>query len=394
MKILAIETSCDETAVSVVEAKGGSGEPIFSVRGNGLFSQASMHAEYGGVFPNLAKREHTKNIVPMLTIALEESSLLLKRKTPSNDSETIKYLNELLAREQGLAEDLNSFFTNYEKPDIDVIAVTSGPGLEPALWVGINAAKALSHTWNIPLMPINHMEGHMFVSLLTGDEQKMTLPQVTFPAVALLISGGHTELVLMKDWLSYEVLGQTRDDAVGEAFDKVARMLKLPYPGGPEISKLAATVDDSGEFSLPRPMIHSDDFDFSFSGIKTAVLYATRDIADITDEQKAHVSYEFENAVTDVLLKKTLNAMEETGAQTLLVGGGVSANNRIRASFEDAVSKMSDRDLYIPDRKLSTDNAIMIAIAAYMRFEALGDESLLATDEARSTLSASGTLEL
>lgn len=372
MIILSIETSCDETAVSVVEALGEFPNAKYEVLGNALFSQVDIHREYGGVFPTLAKREHALTLVPMLEKAVSEAKLSSSPST-SLSQEQIEHLSELLYREEGLAGRLITFFEKNGTPTIDLIAVTSGPGLEPALWVGLNFAKALSYLWNIPLVPVNHMEGHVLASVFDSTR----LPDLQFPALALLISGGHTELVLMKGWDSYELIGQTRDDAVGEAFDKAARMIGLPYPGGPEISRLAneARLNPNRytlnpAIKLPRPMLHSDDLDFSFSGLKTAVRYtiekATKITPELTPELTLELALEFENAVTEVLLAKTCTALEKTEARSLILGGGVSANAYIRDTFQKYFSKeYPDLALYLPDPKLSTDNAIMIALAGH-----------------------------
>ena len=291
------------------------------------------------------------------------------------------------------------FTGECEPPDIDVIAVTAGPGLEPALWVGINFAKALALLWNKPLVAVNHMEGHVLAALLEKGEcdEEFSISNLQFPILALLISGGHTELVLMKEWLSYELIGATRDDAVGEAFDKVARMLGLPYPGGPEISKLAENAraqaeafreqtagfgSESGmlppalDLRLPRPMLHDATCDFSFAGLKTAVLYMLKK-QDVLmngrpdkdkDMQYREIAREFEDAVAEVLWKKTARALHETGAQTLVIGGGVSANTHIRRVFkENMASAFPDSNLRIPAPSLTTDNAVMIALAGFYR---------------------------
>jgi N6-L-threonylcarbamoyladenine synthase len=363
MHILSIETSCDETAVSVIEARGDFPRATYRIIGNALFSQVDIHREYGGVFPNVAKREHTRTIVPMFERALKEAGLLIPRTTPLSLSAD---LSELLRREEGLAEALTDFFRTYEFPQIDLIAVTSGPGLEPALWVGVNFAKALGTIGHIPVVPVNHMEGHVLASIFDGDR----LPDILFPAVSLLISGGHTELERMRDWHTYELLGATRDDAVGEAFDKVARMLGLPYPGGPEISRLARAAREKKlpQFAkLPRPMIDTDDFDFSFSGLKTAVRY-TIEKNEPSDEQKEALSRDFEDAVTEVLLAKTARAVSEQGAKTLILGGGVTANRHIREAFALFFkAEFPDVALFVPEPKLSTDNSIMIALAGHAR---------------------------
>jgi len=363
MKILSIETSCDETAVSIVEATGSLAEPRFQVLGNALYSQIDLHKDYGGVFPMLAKREHAKNLPPLLVHAMTEASILNPGTPPTEESwEKVRHI---VSREDGLYEGLRSALEKIQKPDIDIIAVTSGPGLEPALWVGISCAEALGTLWNIPVIPANHMEGHIASILIENSDQR----KVTFPALALLISGGHTELVEISDWGQYQVIGQTRDDAVGEAFDKAARMLGLPYPGGPQISRLAAEARESSlphVAKLPRPMIHSDDYDFSFSGLKTAVLYYIREKGQLSNEDKQDIAREFEDAAVDVLLSKTRKALEATGAQTLIIAGGVIANKKIREAFSSLEKELSGLSVKTPTTTLATDNALMIACAAYI----------------------------
>jgi N6-L-threonylcarbamoyladenine synthase len=366
VKILGIETSCDETAVCIIEAQGGLEKPEFKILGNALYSQISIHAQYGGVFPMLAKREHAKNLVPLFKKVLEDAGLY--HLVPSHGLGSTPKLKIILEREYDLYEQTLELIQNIEKPDIDAIAVTSGPGLEPALWVGINFARALGEAWGIPVIPTNHMEGHIVSVLLKENGNK-----IDFPALALLISGGHTELVLMKNWLEYEVIGNTRDDAVGEAFDKVARLLGLPYPGGPQISKLAhdaRVAHTTPRFTLPRPMIKSDDYDFSFSGIKTSVLYTLKKLPEITKEIKLETALEFENAVTEVLISKTKKALEEFNIKTLILGGGVIANTYIRQEFEKLIHEFPDTKLLIPEINLSTDNAVMIAMAGYINMSA------------------------
>ena len=258
MRILGIETSCDETAVCLIEADGAFEADLprrseskagfrYKVLGNGLLSQAALHAQYGGVFPNLAKREHAKNLVPLLYKALEEAGILLPNTMPAAGAALVP-LKQMLEREPELFALIVPFLLKFQKPDIDAIAVTAGPGLEPALWVGINFAKALSAVWDIPLVAVNHMEGHIVLSLmdtrgtdihsniLQNIRMSGRLAKFEFPLLALLISGGHTELVLSKQFGVYKLIGETRDDAAGEAFDKVARLMDLGYPGGPLIS--------------------------------------------------------------------------------------------------------------------------------------------------------------
>ncbi|PIW97062.1 tRNA (adenosine(37)-N6)-threonylcarbamoyltransferase complex transferase subunit TsaD [Candidatus Kaiserbacteria bacterium CG_4_8_14_3_um_filter_38_9] len=367
MRILSIETSCDETAVSIVEAIGDFPTATYQILGDALFSQIEIHKEFGGVFPMMAKREHAKALVPMLEQALTEAELLENTPTEINDSQ-IEKITFVLERENGLADTLLEFLKAHELPEIDLIAVTSGPGLEPALWVGISFAKALAVILKCPVVPVNHMEGHILSALYNVVEDDALAP-ITFPAIALLISGGHTELVLMKDWAQYEKIGETRDDAVGEAFDKVARLMGLPYPGGPEIGRRASEARTAGlppyKDKLPRPMISTDDYDFSFSGLKTAVRYAI-DGKEMTEEEKNALSRDFEEAITEVLLKKTTKAIDNHSAKTLIIGGGVSANNHIRRTFETELLRTHpDVEIYLPHRNLSTDNSIMIALAGH-----------------------------
>jgi len=379
MKVLGIETSCDETAVCLIEAQGDFGREFgFTVLGNGLFSQAALHAQYGGVFPNIAKREHAKNLVPMLRQAIPD----IAGKT-TFDEETLR---TMLAREPELCELLIPYLHTHARPNIDCIAVTHGPGLEPALWVGVNFAKALGMVWNVPIVATNHMEGHVVLSLMQNDR----LSAFEFPLLALLISGGHTELVVSRRFGEYELVGQTRDDAAGEAFDKVARLLGLPYPGGPEISRLARRARDTGmprALELPRPMLHEDTFDFSFSGLKTAVRRIVEH-GPLDEQQKMSMAREFEDAVADVLVAKTLRAVDQFGVNTLVVGGGVSANLHIRDRLKAALEEEGNpAKLLIPPPELATDNALMISLAGY--FHALQKEFV---DPAE--LAAHGNLKL
>ncbi len=382
MRILGIETSCDETAVCLIETQGSFGPGFsFSILGNTLYSQAALHAEYGGVFPNLAKREHARNLVPLLQSMLKDAGEL-------EAADMIYHIDfeTLLEREPELLQQLPPFLERHKKPAIDCIAVTHGPGLEPALWVGINFARALATAWDIPLVAVNHMEGHIVLSMMAGSG----LTHFEFPVLSLLISGGHTELVLSETFGSYNIIGQTRDDAAGEAFDKVARLLGLGYPGGPEISRLASQARNerlTKSFILPRPMIHEDTLDFSFSGLKTAVRKIVEQGA-LTETTKQQLAREFEDAVADVLVGKTIRALEEYGAQTVLVSGGVSANTHIRLCLGEALAKTGGGTrLLAPPPEFATDNALMIALAGY--FHALEGDS---TDP--SALVARGNLKL
>lgn len=385
MKILAIETSCDETGVALVEGQKTDSGFVFRQLGNAaLNSQAKLHAEYGGVYPNLAKREHQKN----LPIILEQALKSAQRSSKVRPCST----------EQG---------RTLLPDDIDAIAVTQGPGLEPALWTGIVFAEELAKKYNLPLLPTNHMEGHFISSLASASNsadrgafehdgartEQITskefaypksgtiaeantyiLENTQLPVLGLLISGGHTEFVLMKKWFEYEVIGETQDDAVGEAFDKVARMLGLPYPGGPQISKLAeqARVENAVPYmGLPRPMIHDKNLNVSFSGLKTAVLYGLRDaggIQNLNAEQIKSVALEFENAVGDIFVAKTRRALEESDAKTFVIGGGVAANKYLR---ERLVAFIKDEfpnvEIRLPELSITGDNAVMIAEAALSR---------------------------
>lgn len=362
MKILAIETSCDDTCIAILEAKKSGKNISFKILSNVVHSQIDVHREFGGVFPALAKREHIKNIEPVFKKAMKDA----------------------------------------KNPKIDAVAVTVGPGLEPALWVGITFAKELGEKLCVPVIGVNHMEGHILSIFPTKSKTfKIDKNKKIFPILSLLVSGGHTELVLTKKWKDYKVIGQTVDDAVGEAFDKVARMLGLPYPGGPEISKLAnierensvlgelgsATVRARGIFQqknirvsqntipsdsikFPRPMIHSKDYNFSFSGLKTAVLYYIRDNGPINEKNKLEIAREFEDASIEVLVSKTLKAAKQYKIKTLIVGGGVSANEHLRRTLKLAFKKENLKvDIHFPVKGLSTDNALMIGIAGYFGLE-------------------------
>ena len=409
MRILAIETSCDETAISVVEGRGKLRDPSFCVLAHIVSSQIKLHNQWGGVVPSLAKREHSKNLIPVLKKALEKAKLLkIKGSTLKTKNLKVEPCVKILEREPELLEQFLKFIPTIAAPKIDAIAVTYGPGLEPALWVGINLARALALAWNKPLIPVNHMEGHIYSVLVPSeinakarplDSQGLAL-KLKFPALALLISGGHTELVLIHDWLKYTVLGATRDDAVGEAFDKVARLLGLPYPGGPAISKLAAQKQATPSVKgtqhsvllwepLPRPMINSDDFDFSFSGLKTAALYRVREIPRTVlsgsqgQSLKIKIAADFQQAVIDVLLAKTTKAIEKYKPKSLIIAGGVSANQSLRRQFAKYFKKHCPTvKLLLPEPKLSLDNATMIAAAGYLQLThqglALGTKKLKA----------------
>ncbi len=321
MIILGIETSCDDTGIALVKktAKG------FSVLSNVVSSQIKTHAPYGGVVPNLAAREHLKNIKPCLDRAL----------------------------------------TKYNPAKIDLIAVTRGPGLIPSLLVGVNFAKALSYRWQKPLIGINHIEGHIYANWLSSTNQ--VPDKKIFPALCLIVSGGHTQLILMKNHSQYQLLGQTRDDAAGEAFDKVAKLIKLGYPGGPLISQYAR-AGDPAKFNLPRPMINSKTgkYDFSFSGLKTAVLYLIREQKiKLTQTNISHLAASFQQAAIDVLVAKTIKAGQSHQVKTIILSGGVAANQELRQQLKKAIqAKLPQTTYHLPKLEHCGDNAAMICAAA------------------------------
>ena len=322
MKILAIETSCDETAMAVVEGLGGKKQPRFRILSDVVSSQISIHRPFGGVVPTLAKREHLKNLPVVLSKVKGQLS------------------------------------------NVDLVAVTTGPGLEPALWTGINFAKDLGKELGIKVVGVNHLEGHIYSNWLK-DKPK-------FPAICLIISGGHTILLLMKSIGKWQKLGETRDDAAGEAFDKVAKILGLPYPGGPEVERLARNYGRLPSIDFPRPMIHDKSYDFSFSGLKTAVLYYLRDHpisqrSNVKGQMSACVCASFQQAAIDVLVHKTLRAAREFKAKSILLCGGVACNQALQHNLRSNVKgQMSNVGFFVPNKKFNTDNAVMIAAAAYL----------------------------
>ena len=326
MKILAIETSCDETAIAIVKGTGTLRHPHFKVLKSIISSQIPIHRPFGGVVPSLAKREHLKN----LPIVLKQ---ILDTKYPASTSR------------RGEADKIQ---------DTDAIAVTVGPGLEPALWTGINFAKDLAKKHKKPLLGANHLEGHLYSPLLSLKEK------IPPPAIGLVVSGGHTILLLLKKIDSWKKIGETRDDAVGEAYDKVARLLGLPYPGGPEIERISRGVKPKIEF--PRPMIKQKNYDFSFSGLKTSVLYYLRDHPQASKKQ---VAASFQQAVIEVLVAKTMKAAMDYRAKSLLLAGGVAANKPLRRALRGACHKQGIK-FFVSEIKYSTDNAAMIGAAAYL----------------------------
>ncbi len=328
MRILGIESSCDETAAALIEIKGGK---VFA-HSNVIASQAKLHAKYGGVVPEVAARKHVEAILPVIAEALGTDIAGLKNK-----------------------------------PKIDAIAVTAGPGLVTSLLVGAETARVLSYIWQVPLVAVNHLEGHVYSSLLPSVR---IMTKAHFPMLALIVSGGHTEIVYMKDHADYKIIGETRDDAAGEAFDKVAKMLGLAYPGGPEVSK-QASIYKGGDSVLkfPRPMMTSGDFDFSFAGLKTAVLYAIQKMKpDEVKKRTPEICAEFQNAAVEVLVTKTLAAAKKYKAKTILLGGGVAANMALRETLRATIATELPRVCYqLPSNEYIGDNAAMIAVAGYFK---------------------------
>ncbi|MFA5926310.1 MAG: tRNA (adenosine(37)-N6)-threonylcarbamoyltransferase complex transferase subunit TsaD [Parcubacteria group bacterium] len=335
MNILAIETSCDDTAVALVRTEKGS---LF-VTDSLISSQIKVHAPFGGVVPDLTAREHLKNLPRLLRKIFDRNKITAK--------------------------------------DIDLISVTQGPGLIPALLIGTNAAKALAYSWRKPLVGVNHVAGHIYANFI-GLKNKIK-KDIKFPILALVVSGGHTELIVMKKHMDFKIVGQTLDDAAGEAFDKVAKILGLGYPGGPKIAAYAAkhgtcnagrrTKDNS--YALPRPMIKADNLNFSFSGLKTAVLYTVRDNPKILKDKKLsrELCAEFQQAVIDVLVHKTLKAARKYKPKTVILGGGVSANKELRKQLGKAIKDALPKTKYqMPDAGYSLDNAAMIATLGYYKF--------------------------
>ena len=362
INVLAIETSCDETAIAIVEGVHTKGGIDFSLLAHALHSQIETHAMYGGVFPNMARREHVKNIVPLTLEALHRAQLLHKKDGVQQAA--YPQVEEILAREAELYTQFLEYIAPLEKPAIDAIAVTVGPGLAPALWVGVNWAKALAQHFSLPLITVNHMEGHIVASLLQGN--KILTPD--FPILSLLVSGGHTEMVLTDESFTHKKIGATLDDAVGEAFDKVARLLGLPYPGGPALSRLAQEARDASitPVPLPRPMLHDASLNFSYAGLKTAVRVYVEKNPIQSETDRLAIALGFENAAVESLLHKLKKAVAVYAPQTLIIGGGVSANVFLRKQINALSHEHPHMHTYIPDAGLSTDNAIMIAMVALL----------------------------
>lgn len=317
MLVLGIESSCDETGVALYDLTAG-------LVAHQLHTQMAMHAEYGGVVPELASRDHIRRVIPLTEACLADAGKTLA--------------------------------------DVDAIAYTQGPGLGGALMVGASVANALAFGLNIPVIGVHHLEGHLLSPLLAD-------PRPDFPFIALLVSGGHTQLMAVHGIGQYEVLGETLDDAAGEAFDKTAKLLGLPYPGGPLLSRLAEEGDPN-RFNLPRPMLHSDNLDMSFSGLKTAVLTLSKQVeaehGQIDEQTRKDICRAFQEAIVEVLVSKSLKALKQSGMKKLVVAGGVGANKQLRVALDQAASRRK-LEVYYPPLALCTDNGAMIAFAGAMR---------------------------
>jgi N6-L-threonylcarbamoyladenine synthase len=319
MKVLGIETSCDETGVAIYDAAAG-------LLAHRLYSQIPIHARYGGVVPELASRDHIRKLLPLVQETLDEAGMQGK--------------------------------------DLDGVAYTAGPGLIGALLVGGTVAEGLAFGWGIPAIPVHHMEAHLLAAMLEDR-----VPE--FPFVALLVSGGHSMLVGVASPGEYTVLGQTLDDAAGEAFDKTAKLLGLPYPGGPALAELA-TQGRGGRFDFPRPMLKKPGLDFSFSGLKTAVMLAVRELEEkgpLTASDRADIAKSFEEAVVETLVVKSARAIRQTGYRSLVVAGGVGANRSLRADLERGLQKLGAA-VYYPRPEFCTDNGAMIAHLGLLRLQA------------------------
>src|SRR5882757_10060163 len=328
MRILAIESSCDESAAAILDA----GKGLLS---HEIFSQIELHRVYGGVVPELASRDHVRRLLPLVR------SVMTKAETTPGE--------------------------------IDGVAYTAGPGLIGALLTGASLARSLAYAWKVPALGVHHLEGHLLAPLLEPEPPP-------FPHVALLVSGGHTMLIEVRAIGSYQLLGETRDDAAGEAFDKTAKLLGLPYPGGPELARLAAR-GTPGTFNFPRPMLDRPGLEFSFSGLKTAVVHALRG-REMTDAMRADVAEGVQLSIVETLTAKALRALEETGLDTLVVSGGVSANRSLRTRLAEATRRQGAR-VYYPRIEFCTDNAAMIAVAGLARLQAGQHDSLAIQARAR-----------
>ena len=331
-RILALESSCDESAAAILDSESG-------LLAHELFSQVELHRLYGGVVPELASRDHVRKLLPLV-----QSALQMAGTAPT---------------------------------ELDGVAYTAGPGLIGALLTGAALARSLAYAWNVPAIAVHHLEGHLLAPLLEDDPPP-------FPHIALLVSGGHTLLIEVREIGSYQVLGESRDDAAGEAFDKTAKLLGLPYPGGPQLARLADAATGSA-FKFPRPMLDRPGLEFSFSGLKTAVVHAVR-AREMTPELRSDVAHAVQEAIVDTLVAKALRALEQTGLDALVVSGGVSANRSLRSRLTETLGRRGGR-VYYPRIEFCTDNAAMIAVAGLARLAAGQHGTLAITARAQWPLS-------
>ncbi len=352
MTILGIETSCDETAAAIVQ----DGTRILS---NVVASSIQLHAKTGGIIPEIAAREQIKCILPVIKQALKDTKIQRYKDTKKKNKNSP-----------------NILVSQY--PNIDAIAVTIGPGLIGSLLVGVETARTLSWLWNKPIVPVNHLKAHLYANFLNQQLNKRTIEQSVFPAIGLIVSGGHTDLVLIKNHGDLKWLGGTRDDAAGECFDKCARLLGLGYPGGPAIETCASKFNNrtieqlnNEAIKLPRPMINQDNFDFSFSGLKTAVLNHVKHfklMEQWNNRTREQLAFQLQEAITDVLVTKTLNATQKFKVKSILLGGGVAANSLLRKKL-NVKCQMSNVKCFVPSAQLCTDNAAVIASYAYFNYK-------------------------
>lgn len=337
MIILAFETSCDETAAAILQK--GKYEPFVRIKSTNVASSLPLHAKTGGIIPEVAARKQIEYILPIVEKTIKDANIAIV--------------------------------------DIDAIAVTIGPGLIGSLLVGVETAKTLSYIWDKPLIPVNHLFGHIYANFIQQDS---SLAFIEFPAIGLVVSGGHTDIVVMYNHKKIQWLGGTRDDAAGEAFDKIGRLLGMPYPAGPLIEKQAEKGDPKA-IIFPRPLISSPDFDFSFSGLKTAALRTIEREKSLSQKQIADISYAVQQAIVDVITAKTLRAAEKYNAKSILIGGGVAANKALCVNFKKAASKKGFQKVFVPHKNLCTDNAAMIGAAAFFQYQKHSWEDIQAKPE-------------
>lgn len=336
MKILAIETSCDETAAAIVSKN--SEEDHVKVLSNVVASSLILHSKTGGIIPDIAAREQLKFIIPVIEKTIKDSKISIK--------------------------------------ELDAIAITYGPGLIGSLLIGVETAKTLAYLWNKPIIPVNHLWGHIYANWLSTEPKKI---EIEFPALALLVSGGHTDLIFMKNQQDIKWIGGTLDDAAGEAFDKIGRLLNLPYPAGPTIENLAKIGNDKN-FNFPRPMIGSKDFNFSFSGLKAAAMREVKKIKKIDEKIQADICASIQKSIIGVLTRKTIKAAEKYNVKSLLLGGGVSSNEMLRKTLEIECNNLGIK-FFVPEKKFCTDNAAMIGAYAAFHPEKVSWKKLTANPE-------------